>query len=87
MPHLRIGAPDVTWRNDIAREGFSVDKKGSQARPGNRPGLGIQIDVGDLNKHHGHPTAELIAMQMIAMGANRRGQALGFGVDRRELKG
>lgn len=81
MPHLRTGAPDVTWRNDIAREGFFVDKKGSQARPGDRPGLGIEIDVGDLNKHHGHPTAELIAMQMIAMeGKQTGGKQTGSGL-------
>lgn len=45
------------------------------------PGLGIEIDVGDLNKHHGHPTAELIAMQMIAMeGKQTGGKQTGSGL-------
>lgn len=46
---------DVPWRNDVAREGFFVDKKGSQARPGNRPGLGIEIDEDELKKHPFQP--------------------------------
>jgi galactonate dehydratase len=42
---------DVPWRNDVVREGFSVEPKGRIVRPGNRPGLGIEINEAEVKKH------------------------------------
>jgi len=42
---------DVPWRQDVVSEGFTVDKKGQIVRPGNRPGLGIEIDEKEVKKH------------------------------------
>jgi galactonate dehydratase len=42
---------DVPWRHDVVREGFSVEPKGRIVRPGNRPGLGIEIDEGEVKKY------------------------------------
>jgi galactonate dehydratase len=42
---------DVPWRNDIVTESFTVEKKGRIVRPGNRPGLGIEINETELKKH------------------------------------
>ena len=42
---------DVPWRNDVVREGFTVEKQGRLVRPSNRPGLGIEIDEAELKKH------------------------------------
>lgn len=42
---------DVPWRQDIVREGFTVEKKGRIVRPSNLPGLGIEINEAEVNKH------------------------------------
>jgi galactonate dehydratase len=42
---------DVPWRADVVREGFTVEKEGQLVRPGNRPGLGIEIDEAEVKKH------------------------------------
>lgn len=42
---------DVPWRNDIVSEGYTVEKKGRLVRPGNRPGLGIEINEAEVAKH------------------------------------
>jgi galactonate dehydratase len=42
---------DVPWRQDVVREGFTVDPKGRVVRPNNRPGLGIEIDEEEVRKH------------------------------------
>ncbi|HEX3726813.1 MAG TPA: galactonate dehydratase [Pirellulales bacterium] len=42
---------DVPWRQDIVREGFTVEPKGRVVRPGSLPGLGIDIDEVELRKH------------------------------------
>jgi galactonate dehydratase len=42
---------DVPWRNDVVREGFVVEPKGRIVRPGNRPGLGIEINEVEVKKH------------------------------------
>jgi galactonate dehydratase len=42
---------DVPWRGDVVREGFIVEEKSRIVRPGNRPGLGIEIDEAEVRKH------------------------------------
>jgi galactonate dehydratase len=42
---------DVPWRHDVVREGFVVEPKGRLVRPGDRPGLGIEIDEAEVRKH------------------------------------
>jgi galactonate dehydratase len=42
---------DVPWRGDVVNEGFTVEKKGRVARPGSRPGLGIEINEAEVRKH------------------------------------
>jgi galactonate dehydratase len=42
---------DVPWRADVVREGFTVEEQGRIVRPGNRPGLGIEIDEAQVRKH------------------------------------
>jgi galactonate dehydratase len=42
---------DVPWRQDVVREGFTVDLKGRVVRPSSRPGLGIEIDEMEVKKH------------------------------------
>jgi galactonate dehydratase len=42
---------DVPWRQDIVKEGFTVEKKGRIVRPSDRPGLGIEIDEKEVKKH------------------------------------
>jgi galactonate dehydratase len=42
---------DVPWRQDVVREGFTVEPKGRIVRPGTRPGLGIEIDESEARKH------------------------------------
>ena len=41
----------MPWRNDVVREGFSVEPKGRIVRPGTRPGLGIEINEAEVKKH------------------------------------
>jgi galactonate dehydratase len=42
---------DVPWRGDVVREGFTVEPRGRIVRPGQRPGLGIEIDEAEVKKH------------------------------------
>jgi galactonate dehydratase len=42
---------DVPWRQDVVREGFTVEPKGRVVRPNTRPGLGIVIDENEVRKH------------------------------------
>jgi galactonate dehydratase len=42
---------DVPWRQDVVREGFTVEKKGRLVRPSSKPGLGIEIDEAEVRKH------------------------------------
>ena len=42
---------DVPWRQDVVREGFTVEKKGRIVRPNTRPGLGIEINEAEVKKH------------------------------------
>jgi galactonate dehydratase len=42
---------DVPWRQDVVKEGFTVEKAGRVVRPNARPGLGIEIDEAEVRKH------------------------------------
>jgi galactonate dehydratase len=42
---------DVPWRQDVVREGFSVEPRGRIVRPSTRPGLGIEINEAEVRKH------------------------------------
>ena len=42
---------DVPWRSDVVTESFTVEKQGRTVRPGNRPGLGIEINEVEVRKH------------------------------------
>ncbi len=42
---------DVPWRADICTESFTVEEQGRLVRPGDRPGLGIEIDTKEVVKH------------------------------------
>ncbi len=42
---------DVPWRNDVVQEGFVVEPQGRIVRPGDRPGLGIEINEAEVKKH------------------------------------
>jgi galactonate dehydratase len=42
---------DVPWRNDVVREGFTIEPQGRIVRPNDRPGLGIEIDEAAVKKH------------------------------------
>lgn len=42
---------DVPWRQDIVREGFTVEKQGRIVRPSKLPGLGIEINEAEVAKH------------------------------------
>ena len=42
---------DVPWRQDVVSEGFTVEPKGRTVRPGNRPGLGIEINEAEVRNH------------------------------------
>jgi galactonate dehydratase len=42
---------DVPWRQDVVREGFTVEPRGRLVRPNARPGLGIVIDEAEVRKH------------------------------------
>lgn len=46
---------DVPWRQDIVKEGFTIEKKGRIVRPSNKPGLGIEIDEKEVKKHPWKP--------------------------------
>ena len=42
---------DVTWRQDVVSEGFTVEKKGRIVRPNQKPGLGIEINEKAVKKY------------------------------------
>ncbi|MBC7808128.1 MAG: galactonate dehydratase [Akkermansiaceae bacterium] len=42
---------DVPWRGDICSESFTVEPQGRLVRPGDRPGIGIEIDTKEVAKH------------------------------------
>jgi galactonate dehydratase len=42
---------DVPWRSDVVSESFVVEEKGRLVRPGNKPGLGIEINEAEVAKH------------------------------------
>src|SRR4029079_7896288 len=42
---------DVPWRQDVVKEGFTVEKKGRIVRPSSKPGLGIEINEDEIKKH------------------------------------
>ena len=42
---------DVPWRTDVVTESFVVEEKGRIVRPGNKPGLGIEINEAEVAKH------------------------------------
>jgi len=42
---------DVPWRGDVVQEGFVVEPHGRIVRPGDRPGLGIEINEAEVKKH------------------------------------
>jgi galactonate dehydratase len=42
---------DVPWRQDVVREGFTVEPRGRIVRPGHRPGLGVDINEVEVKKH------------------------------------
>jgi galactonate dehydratase len=35
----------------VVNEGYTVEREGRIARPGNRPGLGIEINEAEVKKH------------------------------------
>lgn len=42
---------DVPWRGDVVSESFTVERQGRLVRPGNAPGLGIEINIDEVRKH------------------------------------
>ncbi|MBI4661917.1 MAG: galactonate dehydratase [Verrucomicrobia bacterium] len=42
---------DVPWRQDVVREGFTLEKSGRLVRPNTKPGLGVEIDEKEVAKH------------------------------------
>ncbi len=42
---------DVPWRDEIVKEGFTVEKEGRRVLPNTRPGLGIEINEEEVKKH------------------------------------
>ncbi|MBA3846435.1 MAG: galactonate dehydratase [Planctomycetes bacterium] len=42
---------DVPWRQDVVREGFTVEKRGRIVRANAKPGLGIEIDEDVVRQH------------------------------------
>ena len=42
---------DVPWRQDVVKEGFTVEKNGRIVRPNTLPGLGIEINEAEVKKH------------------------------------
>lgn len=42
---------DVPWRQDVVREGFTIETAGRIVRPNTRPGLGIEINEAEVQKH------------------------------------
>jgi len=42
---------DVPWRNEVVTESFVVEEKNRIVRPGDKPGLGIEINEEEVKKH------------------------------------
>jgi len=42
---------DVPWRQDVVTESFTVEQEGRLVRPGDRPGLGVEINEAEVRKH------------------------------------
>ncbi len=42
---------DVPWRNDIATQSHHIDPATRQALPGEKPGLGIELNLDEIAKH------------------------------------
>jgi galactonate dehydratase len=42
---------DVPWRDEIVNWGFTVNPKGRTVTPGNRPGLGVEINEEAIRRH------------------------------------
>jgi galactonate dehydratase len=42
---------DVPWRQDVVREGFTIEKAGRIVRPNTRSGLGVEINEAEVKKH------------------------------------
>jgi galactonate dehydratase len=42
---------DVPWRDEVASQGFRVEPRGRLAFPGDRPGLGVEIDEAAVRRH------------------------------------
>jgi galactonate dehydratase len=42
---------DVPWRQEVVQEGFTIEKAGRIVRPNTRPGLGIEINEAEVQKH------------------------------------
>lgn len=42
---------DVPWRDEVVREGFTVETKGRIVFPNENPGLGIEINEEEVRKH------------------------------------
>lgn len=52
---------DVPWRDDVVKEGFTVDPSRRTVVPNTRPGLGIEINEDEIRKH---PFQQEIAQQV-----------------------
>jgi galactonate dehydratase len=52
---------DVPWRNDVVVEGFTVDEATRTVTPNTRPGLGIEINEAEIQKH---PFEQELPMQV-----------------------
>jgi galactonate dehydratase len=46
---------DVPWRDDVVSESFVVRREGRVVEPGNRPGLGIEINEAEVKKYPFEP--------------------------------
>ena len=42
---------DVPWREEVVSETFVVEEEGRVVRPGDKPGLGIEINEDEIRKH------------------------------------
>ena len=42
---------DVPWRNDVVEEGFTVEKEGRIVRANTKPGLGVELNEKEIEKH------------------------------------
>lgn len=42
---------DVPWRQDVVQEGYTIDPRDRTVRPNERPGLGIEINEQEVDRH------------------------------------